>query len=53
MTPEELDNLGFQLSHDLKSSLRGICLGLESASQALEKGDCHGSSKLFEDGATP
>lgn len=39
MTPEDLDNLGFQLSHDLKSSLRGICLGLESASEALEKGD--------------
>jgi len=39
MNESQLDELGFQLSHDLKSSLRMLSLSLESASDSLNKSD--------------
>lgn len=39
MKPEELDHLGFQLSHDLKGSLRNISLTLDLVSKSVEKND--------------
>lgn len=47
MTATELDELGFQLQHDLKDLLRSLALNLEFASQALDSNDVAQSKQVL------